>query len=70
MLKDFILYGTSCVFIIGGLVLVNTGLRKDDFKAIVKTVNYRPIRNYGKGYSIVLGVFCFILGLILIFSKV
>jgi hypothetical protein len=69
MSKAFILYGTSLFLIIAGVLLLRNGIKKSDFKTTMEMMNYRSIRNYGKGISIALGVLCIILGAILLSVK-
>jgi uncharacterized membrane protein HdeD (DUF308 family) len=69
MPKIFILYGTSLFLALAGILLIRNGLKKKDFKSTMELIHYRPIRNYGKGFSIALGVLCLILGIILLTMK-
>ena len=69
MPKIFILYITSLFLFIVGILLIRNGLKKTDIKSAIQLMNYRPIRNYGKGFSIALGVLCLILGIILFSIK-
>jgi len=52
-----------------GLLLIWSGLTKEDVNSKMRFIHYKPIRNYGKGYSIALGIFCLILGLLLFTAK-
>jgi hypothetical protein len=69
MSKSFTLYGTSLFLIIAAVLLIRNGFKKADFKSTMNLIHYRPIRNYGKGFSIVLGILCLILGIILLTLK-
>jgi uncharacterized membrane protein HdeD (DUF308 family) len=66
MSKIVTLYTTSVFLLLVGIWLVRNGLQKEDFKSKMKSVNYRPIRNYGKGYSVIIGIVCLILGILLL----
>jgi hypothetical protein len=66
MPKIVTLYATSIFLLLAGIWLVRNGLQKEDFKSKMKSVNYRPIRNYGKGYSVIIGIVCLILGILLL----
>jgi|JI6StandDraft_1071083.scaffolds.fasta_scaffold84203_1 cytochrome c biogenesis protein CcdA len=66
MSKSFTLYGTSLFLIIAAILLIRNGLKKGDFKSTMSQIHYRPIRNYGQGFSIALGILCLILGVILL----
>jgi hypothetical protein len=66
MSKPFTLYTTAIFLFFVGVLLIRSGLKKEGFKAKMELVHYRPIRNYGKGFSIVLGIFCLALGILLL----
>ena len=55
----------GCLFFVG-LLLVKYGLSKRDIKSSMQMVHYRPIRNYGKRFSIFLGVLCLTLSVLLL----
>lgn len=67
MQKILIIYSAAIFFVFIGVLLLKSGLKKQDFKDAIRNLNYRPIRNYGKTFSIMLGVLCIILGLSLLF---
>ncbi len=69
MSKSFTLYGTSLILIIAAILLIRNALKKADFKYTISLIHYKPIRNYGKGFSIALGILCLILGVILLTLK-
>ncbi len=69
MSKTFTLYATAIFLFCVGVLLISNGLKKDGFKSKMQLVHYRPIRNYGKGFSVVLGIFCLILGILLLTIK-
>lgn len=69
MLKIITLYAISVFLLLVGIWLIRNGLQKDDFKSKMELVNYRPIRNYGKGYSVIIGIVCLILGIVLLIVK-
>lgn len=69
MHKPLILYGISILIIIAGALLIRDGMKKTDFKSTMKFIHYRPIRNYGKGFTIALGILFLILGFILLTLK-
>lgn len=69
MPKSTILYSSAALFFIAGYVLLQIGFRKTDFKSAIKEVHYRPVKNYGKGYAIALGILCIFLGLMLLTLK-
>jgi hypothetical protein len=67
--KYVIIYGMSFLFFAAGYFLLRNGLRKTDFKSAMEFVNYHPSRNYGKGYSIALGILCIIGGFLILSLK-
>jgi len=66
MPKPFAFSGISFLLIATGVLLVRHGIKKADFKSEMESVHYRPVKNYGKGFSITLGLFCLILAIMLI----
>lgn len=66
MISSFILFGASSFFLFVGACLMRNGFRKDSFESSMRWIHYRPIRNYGKGFSILLGALCVILAIALL----
>ena len=69
MTKYFIVYGTVALLAFAGILLIRNGLKKENFKSAMNLVHYKPIRNYGKGFSIALGVLCLALAVMLLVVK-
>ena len=49
--------------IIAGVLLLREGLKRKDFESTMRFIHYRPIKNYGKTYCIVVGVFFILVGI-------
>lgn len=69
MSKIFILYGTSVLLTLAEILLLRNGVKKTDLKTTMRMMNYQPIKNYGKGYSIALGILCINSGVVLLLIK-
>ncbi|MBC7873901.1 MAG: hypothetical protein H7Y01_07895 [Ferruginibacter sp.] len=69
MSKTIFLYGASSVFIIAGMLLIRTGLKKESISSEMMKVNYVPTKNYGKFFQIALGLLCVIIGIALLVTK-
>jgi hypothetical protein len=69
MSKTLLLYCASFVFVIVGVLLIRTGLKKESLKSLMMKINYVPTRNYGKFFYVALGILCFIIGIALLVSK-
>lgn len=68
MSSFYILWGVSGLTIIAGALLIQAGIRKEDYKTRIRFIHYTPIKNYGKGFKIYLGIVLILLGLIVFFK--
>lgn len=69
MSKTIFLYGACSVFIIAGMLLIRTGLKKESIRSAMIKVDYVPTKNYGKYFQIALGALCLIIGIALLVTK-
>jgi hypothetical protein len=68
MIKILIQYTGAALFLLAGAWLVRDGLKKIDEKSAMRFAHYRPVKNYGKGFSIALGILCLVCGVLLILA--
>ena len=66
MPKVILLYTTSAFLVWAGMLFIKSSLKKPDAQSAMRFVHYRPIKNYGKGVLIALGIFYLLLGLLLL----
>ncbi|MES1226101.1 MAG: hypothetical protein ABUT20_62070 [Bacteroidota bacterium] len=57
-------FGT--IFIFTGIYCFKAAFHKQTFKEKMTKANYGPVKNYNKGFFILSGTVCFLLGAILI----
>lgn len=64
--KQIILYSVGTIFIILGILLIQLNFKKKTFSDEMRFANYIPLKNYGKPFPFILGLFVLIMGLLLI----
>lgn len=64
------LYFSAILFLLFGLFLIRTGIKKESIKSALMKVTHAPTKNYGKLFSIVIGVLCIVLGILLFLNKI
>jgi len=59
---NFLLTGSASLIFLGGLLLIDQGLKKEDKQAEMSRISHVPARNYGRFFLVSFGILCVVIG--------
>ncbi len=67
-MKQILFYTLAGIFVLTGMFSIVSNFKKESPKEKIDRINYVPIKNYGKPFLLVFGLFLIVLGIVILLA--